>query len=213
MPRDPAGERILKHTLTSLAACNGAVPSRDVFSRFANKRYSTQDPQAASAGLLPVTLQAVENSYSGGLRAISIGGTRQRPELFYEEQNQLHHLICGTKEPVRQDLYWHGNVFKAAVQARFTHDEDENPAMRIQIDLLETPCTRVLKLILTRRCVIVKQEEYPGLEFLTNSMGMLLKTPNSKTLMAAVLGSAEQGYLRWKLRRVFSPELRFEEDQ
>jgi len=34
----------------------------------------------------------------------------------------------------------------------------------------------------------------------------------SKTILAAVLGSAEQGYLRWKIQRIFSPSMRFIEE-
>ena len=209
LTRDVPGERQLKSTVGKLALCTGSVPDKETFSRFFDKRFTTEEPQAASAGLLPTVLQAVENSYSAGLQAITIGGTRLHPEILYEERDQLHHLICGTKLPVRQKIHWHGNVFLAAVQARFTHDEDENPVLRVQIDFLETPCTRILKLILTRRGLIVKQEEYPGEEFLTNSISVLLNAPGSKALMAAIVGSAEQGFLRWKLQRVFSPVMRF----
>lgn len=209
LPRDAAGERQLRQTCQSLCFHPGRVPTREEFSRVFGIRYVTGDSHAASAGLLPVVLQAVENSYSAGLQALTVGGTRQNPELLYEERDQLHHLVCGIKAPVRQKIFWHGNVFETAVLASFTHDADENPVLRIQIDFLETPCTRVLKLIWTRRGLLLRQEETPGEDFLSGSMSMLLNVPGAKTLMAAVMGSAEQGYLRWKIGRVFSPELRF----
>lgn len=212
LPRDYAGERELNQLVHALTDCTGKVPSREAFSRFYGRRFLTKEPQASSVGLLPVVLQAVENSYSAGLQAISIGGTRQNPELLYEERDQLHHIVCGTRRPVRQHVNWHGNVFLCAAQARFTQDEDDNPVLRIQIDFLETPCTRIVKLIQTRQGWIVKQEETPGDEFLTNSMSLLLKTPASKTLMTAILGSAEQGYLRWKIQRLFLPVMHFSED-
>jgi len=212
LPRNPVGERELKYTAATISDCTGKLPNREEFARFFDKRFVTDEPHAASAGLLPVILQAVENSYSAGLQAITIGGSRGNPEILYEERDQLHHLVCGTKKPVLQKIHWHGNVFLAAVQARFTHDDDENPVLRVQIEFLETPCTRILKLILTRRGLIVKQEEYPGEEFLTNSMSVLLNSPGSKALMTAIVGSAEQGFLRWKLQRVFSPIMRFKQE-
>ncbi len=213
LPRNLPAERELQHTLTVLANCRCTVPTREAFSHFADSRFTTQDPLAVSAGLLPVALQIVENSYSAGLQAISIGGTRLQPEIFYEERNQLHHLICGTKVPMRQNIHWNGNVFHAAVLARFTHDEDEHPVLRVQIDFLETPFTRVLKLISTPRGLLVHQEEYPGMDFLTGTIALMQKNPGARSLMAAVAGSAEQGFLRWKLEQVFSPRLRFTKDQ
>ena len=212
LPRDVPGERELRHVTATISDCTGKIPTREEFARFYDKRFITSEPQAASAGLLPVVLQAVENSYSAGLQAITIGGTRANPEILYEERDQLHHLVCGTKVPVRQKIHWHGNTFLAAVQARFTHDEDENPVLRVQIDFLETPCTRVLKLVLTRRGLVVKQEEFPGEDFLANTMSMLLSAPGSKALLTALAGSAEQGFLRWKIQRVLSPVLRFTEE-
>ena len=43
-------------------------------------------------------------------------------------------------------------------------------------------------------------------------MSVLLNTPGSKALMTAIVGSAEQGFLRWKLQRVFSPVMRFKQE-
>ncbi len=209
LPRNLPAERELQHTIGALTDCGCKVPTREAFSHFAGCRYTTQDPLAASAGLLPVALQMVENSYSAGLQAISIGGTRLKPEIFYEERNQLHHLICGTRAPVRQDIYWNGNVFRTAVLAKFTHDEDENPVLRVQIDFLETPFTRILKLISTPRGPLVRQEEYPGMDFLTGMLSLMQKNPGSRSLMTAVVGSAEQGFLRWKLEQVFRPTMKF----
>lgn len=209
LPRSLPGERELQRVLTALTDCRRAIPTKEAFSHFSGFRYTTQDPLAASAGLLPVALQMVENSYSAGLQAISIGGTRLNPEILYEERNQLHHLICGTREPVRQEVYWNGNVFLAAVLAKFTHDEDENPVLRVQIDFLETPCTRVLKLISTPRALLVRQEEFPGTDFLTGTLSLLQKNPGSRSLMTALVGSAEQGFLRWKLEQVFRPTMKF----
>jgi len=65
---------------------------------------------------------------------------------------------------------------------------------------------------LTRRGLVVKQEEFPGEDFLANTMSMLLSAPGSKALLTALAGSAEQGFLRWKIQRVLSPVLRFTEE-
>lgn len=208
LPKNFAGERILRRTEASLAAAPGRIPTERELSLFAGNRYMTTEPHAASAGLLPLVLQTVENCYSRGLRAVSLGGTRKCPELIYEEQDQLYHLRCGVKAPIRQTLNFRGNLFEAAVQARFTHDEEAQPVLRIQIDFLETPCTRVLKLISTKQGLFLRQEESPGAGFVSRIISTAAATSTARVLLSSVLGSAEQGYLRWKVDRMFTQTLK-----
>ncbi len=209
LPRDSAGLRDLRKTLDAIGPRAERVPTKEEFYRFAGRRFIGDAP---AMGLLPLTLQAVENSYTKGFRAISIGGSRIAPVIFYEEADQLHQLICGVREPVCQTLQFHGNFFRAAVQARFTHNEEEEPVLRIQVDLLETPCQRVLKLVLGRRGVILKQEETPGAEYVSLAMTAMLQKAPAKAILSAVLGSAEQGYLKWRIDRVFAPVVRLLEE-
>ena len=104
LPKDPSAQRKLKKYLKELSACRGSVPDADVFARFDGRRMVAQHPHAASAGLLPVILQAVENTYSHGLQAITVGGSRYLPEIFYEERDQVHHILAGVEEPCLQEL-------------------------------------------------------------------------------------------------------------
>ena len=212
LPKDPLAERELGRTLMQLSDCSGPLPSREAFARFAGKRFVTRDPKAAASGLLPLTLQAVENSYSKGLQAITVGGTRAMPEIFYEERDQLHHLKTGTKTPCYQSLNFHGNVFQVAAQARFTHNEEEQPVLRIQVDFLETPCTRIIKLIWTPQGLLVRQEETPNMDYLVETNLLAVSNPASKALLATLLGSADPDFLSWKMGQVFSPTMEFQEE-
>lgn len=212
LPRDAAGERELRKTLQALSACPGQVPSKEAFAVFAGKRFVANDPCAASAGLLPLLLQAFENSYSHGLQAVAVGGSRTLPELFYEERDQLHHIVAGTTAPYYQTLCFHGNVYRVAAQARFTHDDEENPVLRLQLDFLETPCTRILKLIQTPQGLLVRQQEFPGTDYVRQLTDQAAQAPALRPILSALLGGADPDYLHWKLERVFAPALRFRED-
>lgn len=211
LPRNIINEYLLRQTVASLGAPRFPIPTQRQFSLFAGSPYVTAEPHAASAGLLPLLLQTVENCYTKGLRAVTLGGTRSRPELLYEEHDEIHHLQCGVKRPIRQTLNFRGNSFKTAVQARFAHDEDGHPLLRIQIDFLETPCTRILKLIPSGHGLILRQEETPGAGFVS---GILPTAASSaaKVLLSSVLGSAEQGYLRWRVERMFTQTLKLEKE-
>ena len=213
LPRSLTAERDLNRTLEALCDCTGSVPTREQFNAFAGKRFLADDPRAASAGLLPLALQAVENCYSKGMEAVTIGGSRTQISLFYEERDQFYHVIAGIKEPVYQILNFGGNEFRVAAQARFTHDEDENPVLRVRLDFLEAPCSRILKLCLRPKGPVLRQQETPGVEYLLDTM--VLSAPNaaSKALLTSLLGSSDADYLHWKMDQVFSPTLRMKEDK
>ena len=211
LPRNIVNEVTLRQTAASLAAPRFPIPTKRQFSLFSHSRYVATEPQAASAGLLPLILQAVENCYSKGLHALSLSGTRVCPELIYEELDEIHHLRCGVRKPIRQTLTFCGNVFQTAVQARFACDEDGRPVLRIQIDFLETPCSRILKLTPAGQGLILRQEETPGAGFVS---GILPAATSSaaRVLLSSVLGSAEQGYLRWRLEKTFTQTLNLEKE-
>jgi len=212
LPRDIHGERELKHTLLSLANCTGIVPTKKQFSIFADQRFQVEDVKAPSSGLLPLTLQAVENSYSKGVEAVCVTGTRTQISILYEERDQLHHIIAGTKEPVYQVLQFHGNEFRVAAQARITHDEEENPVLRVQLDFLETPCSRILKFICTPKGWLLRQEETPSVEYLMDTMILAAPTAGTKALLTSLLGSADAEFLHWKMEQVFAPRLKLKKE-
>lgn len=211
LPRSLPAERDLKQTLAALSDCTGPIPTREQFLTFAGRRLAADDSRAASAGLLPLALQAVENCYSKGMEAITVSGTRTQVSVFYEERDQFYHILAGVKEPVYQVLSFRGNEFRVAAQARFTHDEDENPVLRVQIDFLETPCSRILKLILRPTGPILRQQETPNVDYLLDTMVLSAPTPASKALLSSLLGSSDADFIHWKMEQVFGPGLKMKE--
>ena len=136
-----------------------------------------------------------------------LGGTAQAPELFYEERDAVYHLAVGLEAPVRQSLLFRGNAFQVAVQGRFTHDDEENPVLRIQIDFLETPSTRILKLILTPQGPRLTQDETPGAAFVTAMANDMGESAAFRALAAALVGTPDPAYLRYRIGRMFRPDL------
>lgn len=205
LPANPAAQWELRKTLRSLTAKPEKLPAPALFSLFAGKRFVTDAPEASSMGLFPLVLQVMENTYTKGLCALSVGGTRSAPEILYEERGQLHHLICGIKTPHLQTLSLDGNVFRVAVRGRFARNEDGHPVLRIQIDFLETPCTRILKLILTPEGLKLRQEELPGADFVYNILSTQLQSSAAKAFLSALLGSSDPSYVHWRVQRLLTP--------
>ena len=202
LPRNRAGQHALDKTLAALAA----VPHSHAqgAQAFLGRRLLADDPSAASAGLVPLLVQALANSYSAGLQAITLGGTAQCPEILYEERDQLHHLLVGLSAPLVQQIDHHGNRFTVAVLGRFTHDEEEQPVFRVQLDFLETASTRVLKFFQTRSGIVLRQEERPGCDYVLDLVKLLSSSNTFRAMVLALLGTADPSYLRHRLSSIFT---------
>lgn len=209
--RNRTAERELTHTLQHLTDCTSPLPDRANLRVFDGVHLVPNDPRAASTGLLPLTLQAVENCYCSPLCAVTLHGQRSSVSLRYEEQDAVHQVFAGINEPTYQVLQFGGNEFRCAAQARFTHDEDDNPLLRIRIDFLETPCSRILKFFRTPTGWRLKQEETPGVEYVLNTMTLAAPSPSTKAWLTNLLGSSDTDYLRWKIAQVFSPTLQMKQ--
>ena len=213
LPREPRAERELQKILLALADCTGPIPAKEQLTVFSGKRFVADDPRAASAGLLPLTLQAVENCYSKGMEAVTVSASKAMVSVLYEERDQLYQVLAGTKEPLYQVLNFRGNEFRVAAQARFTHDEEEDPVLRVQLDFLETPCSRILKLIRTPKGWLLRQEETPNVDYILETVVLAAPNAASKALLATLLGSSDADFLHWKMDQVFGPTLKMKEER
>lgn len=211
LPANLNDTRKLRRVLTDLRAKPARSAESSVFQLFFGKRFVARSPRAASTGLLPVTLQAVQNCYTKGVQAIAIGGDRDCVEIFYEERNCLHHILAGTKVPRVQTLCFDGNMFRVAAQVKFTKNEDDFPVLRLQLDFLETPCSRVIKLFLTPQGVILQQTETPCMDKIFETV-LSGSHPTISALIAAVSGTGDLEFLRWRMSLLFAPKLEFEQE-
>lgn len=210
LPRDRKGQRMLSDCLKSLSDCRGKVPSRRNFAPFDGLRLTAISPGCASAGLLPLVLQAVENNYSQGLEGLSIGGSRKFPQLIYKEKDQTFHITAGTKKPLLQKLDIHGSKYLISAQAQCLVNEDGCPVLRFTLLLPETPCTRTVKIILTPKGTVVRQQEQPGSDFLLQLLPDLSRNAAARAVVGTLLGSSDRAYVRWRIQSVFDQLLRFD---
>lgn len=210
LPPDRNAQRELRQVLRRIGPHSSPTPTRQQLAAFDTLQLAAHDERAISCGLLPLTLQAIENSYSRGFEGITVTAESSLVTLLYEERDQLHQVLAGIREPIYQVLRFHGNEFRVAAQARFTHDDEENPVLRIQLDFLETPCTRILKLKKLPHGWTLQQSELPTMDYLLDTVS-LSASPASKALIGSLLGSSDTDFLHWKLMQLFSPTLHLKE--
>ena len=75
--------------------------------------------------------------------------------------------------------------------------------------MLETPCVRVLKLIDTGDCLLLRQSETPGVPYVFEKLRQAAEQPIYKPLLLVAAGGTEEDFLRYKTLQILSPEIRF----
>ena len=189
----------------------GEVPD-DRAAPFLHRNFAADDPCAPSTGLLPVLLQIVHNNYTAGLHSIALSQRGIYPELIYREMDAVHRISIGLGRPVISELSFRGNIFRIAAHGRFTQDEEQRRVFYIRLDFLETPCVRILKLVLTENGMILKQSETPGAPYFYQKLLSAAQQPLLRPVLLLAVGGSEDDYLFYKAQRIFSPEIRLRAD-
>jgi len=214
LPPDPAGA-------AQLAA---AVRQRSAYSRhaetveqageraepFLNRAFATEDPRASSVGLLPVVLQALHNNYTQGVESVAVSVRDGLPELIYREKGAVYRLPVGLGAPRVSVLDFRGDAYQVAALGRFTHDEEERPVFYIRLDFLETPCVRIVKLVLEGDRMVLKQTETPGVPYVYRKLSQAAQSALYKPLLLVAAGGTEDDFLRYKTLQLLSPQIIFE---
>lgn len=210
LEEDPQALSRLADTITSLSDYSSSpVPLDGRAEPFLNRNFTTTDEKALSVGLLPLALQALHNNYTSGVVSVAVSSRGGQPELIYREKDALYRLPVGLGVPQVTELSFHGDFYHVAALGRFTHDEEERPVFYIRLEFLETPCVRILKLILTEDGLLLKQTETPGAPYIYNALKGASEQALYKPLLLVAVGGSEPDFIWFKTQQLISPELRF----
>ena len=211
LPEDPEAFHRLEAAKEGLSSYNREPEPLDQRAEpFLNRSFSTTDPRANSVGLLPVVLQALHNNYTAGVTGVAVSVRDALPELIYRERDALYRLPVGLGVPKVSQLDFQGDVYQVAALGRFTHDDEERPVFYIRLDFLETPCVRVLKLILDDSSLLLRQTETPGVPYVFEKLRAAAQSPLYKPLLLVGAGGTEEDFLRYKTLQLLSPEIPFQ---
>ncbi len=208
LPENASDFAALEETVRGLSDYNrSSLPLDQAAEPFLNRCFSAQDDKAASVGLLPLALQALHNNYSTGFESVAVTAKGEVPELIYREKNALYRLPIGLGRPVVTQLDFRGNVFLAAASGRFTHDEEERSVFYIRLEFLETPCVRIIKLILDGDRMLLREAETPGVPYVSRKLCEAGQSALYRPLLLVAAGGTEEDFLMYKTLQVLSPEI------
>ncbi len=213
---DPEGAARLAETVRTLSAYS-RQPERvdqagvaEKAKLFLNRSFATEDPRAASVGLLPMVLQALHNDYTQGVESVAVSVRDGLPELIYREKGAVYRLPVGLGVPRISALDFQGDAYQVAALGRFTHDEEDCPVFYIRLDFVETPCVRILKLVLENGRMTLKQTETPGVPYVYRKLSQAAQSALYKPLLLVAAGGTEEDFLRYKTLQLLSPQIAFE---
>ena len=210
LPEDPAAQEALADAVRSLSDYSRAPERVDERAEpFLRCAFAASDPRSASAGLLPLVLQALHNNYTAGVTGVAVSLRGELPELIYRERDAVYRFPVGLGVPEVFQLDFRGDVYRVAALGRFTHDEEERPVFYVRLEFLETPCVRVLKLVLDGEGLLLRQTETPGVPYVYEKLRLAAQSPLYKPLLLMGAGGTEEDFLRYKTLQLLSPELRF----
>lgn len=118
-----------------------------------------------TAGILPLFLQCMHTSFSGGIRRLSFVCSEGREYLQLVEGESCVHIPLSEKKPARLRMKIGGRIFLAAACCLMAHDRGGRPVLCIRLHFLEEANTRILKLYFeSPQRLRLMLSESPGLQ-------------------------------------------------
>lgn len=175
--------------------------------RLNNVTLTATSSNAASAGLLPMLLQTTQNNYATGL--CSLGFTiREDQFLFtYTQSDETYQFPVGFDVAEVSDLSIGGVPYRVAVRGRAAKNEDEEEVLIVTLNFLETPCTRVLKIVFGKTETVLRQTERPGESFLQQLLAEVRQRLDKNPLIGAAAQKLDDGYVQFKIESLMSPKI------
>lgn len=178
---------------------------RKVFSRLVGD-YSVCSGDVASVGVMPLMLQMVQSEYTRGFEKLTLELCDGKPHLIYIENEATYDFALDFKKPTLQSFDFGENHFLVATSAALRQNEDELWVLSLRLDFVETPFTRLIKIIFDGDNILVKQSELPGESFVIDLSEDMLKEALEKPFVSTILDKVGDDYIKWKLKKVFAPE-------
>lgn len=180
---------------------------RDRIEELHGRRFVLPEDKQTSVGLMPGFMQAVQNCYSTGLRAVSF--SRQGDELWcdFHEEDRVHAFAIGFDLPSYTVLDFGQERHCVGVTGTFSQNEDNVPVLKVRLSFLESSHARLIKFFFEEDGLRLKFDEAPGVDCLHLAVSNATEGDNHSRLLQTVLKSKSSNVIAYLLRRTMQPEI------
>ena len=173
-------------------------------------RFTSDDPNAPSVSLMPLTLQVVQNNYGSGFSSVSFLANGDTFYMTFTEAEARYLLPVGFGVSADADLSFGGVPYHVKTLGQFLKDEDGRPLLKIRVTFTETPLTRYFKIYYTGVHPFLKAYEQPGSEFIFSRLLSLQDMFTASPLLTGAIGKIDRDFVRYRVYKAFSPEIRLQ---
>lgn len=215
LPEAPAAVHALHQSIDRMSAYAHPRPIRWIrpalpkpCAALDGQTWETDDPHAASTGLLPVVLQGILNLYATGLESVHFLVDSGKFYMDYNEKSESYRLPIGFDAPEIAEIHIRSTPFRVATRGAFATDEDGRRVLKLRIDFLELPSSRFLRLYWGADGCRLRQSELPDEQLILKNMSTFTGALQSKPLIGTALSKVDLDYFNFRIERLFRPTLR-----
>ncbi len=174
---------------------------------YAGMKLTPCDRRAASAGLLPLILQATQNTYAKGLKEVSFGESGGVFTVSFTEGDETRVLNVGYYSPAVSHLDFEGEKYYVTAIGRRARNEDGDDVLTVDADFSETPCSRRIKFVFRGESAEMILTEEPSEKFILSSVLDLKQAFSDNALLRPILGRIDDDFIAFKAERAFAPRI------
>lgn len=218
LPRNKGAQKTLEQTCKSLVFLQSAVmpkteksvpfiqllrkylrkDNRNLLSKAQQSHNGKEYVLEKSFGaLLPLVLQGVHANFTSGIERVKLMFINGVCNVTFTEDKNTNTISAGLDgTPRYSKVNINGEIYVVGSMARWTTDEDDHDVLKLFISFIETPNTRILKLIfLEEGTVQVKFDEVPSVRA---SLKMLEGLVGGDTMISS--------RVRERMQKMLAPE-------
>lgn len=128
--------------------------------QYANKQYKLKKN---TAGLLPILLQCISNSFALGIDSVELEVSSNLVYLIWQEGGIKTRILLNFACPAISQIKLNGHIWDIGTTSTFTTDEDDNDVLKISLAFLESSSTRLIKIVFYNNGIELKIDESPAI--------------------------------------------------
>ncbi|MCR5457714.1 MAG: beta-lactamase family protein [Clostridiales bacterium] len=159
---------------------------QDYCEKLDGKKLIPNTSQKFIMGFMDICNQAVSNYFSKGLVSVEFSYENGKLYASFEEPDKIFRIPVGFSDYEYAEVILNNSVYKVAVLGRFTTDEDGKDVLKIKIDYLESPSTKIFKFKIDDIGIVMSEEDYPGETLITSTIRSYFQQNKKNPLISSL---------------------------
>ena len=179
------------------------------------QKYNANDLDAPTCGLMPMFMQAVTGRYTKGIQSVRFEKEADHFYFYYTEKECEYKIEVGFNEYAKNDLVISEEPYTVFCKGRFAYNEDNLLVLIMKLDFASLPSTRHIRIYFGSTPKLY-QYETPGGDYVSSLVLDYKKDFESQSegkLLSAAIGKIDNEYLKYKIARIFSPDINLSLDE